>query len=255
MQKILSSFRDPGGFVYTQGNSIFRQINPVYQEQYNHFIKSGLYSTLVRNNLLIPHEELSKNLIKPEKLDFISYPFEWCFSQLKDAALTTLAVQKQAMQYNMTLKDATAYNIQFQNGHPVFIDTLSFVKYNEGDSWIPYRQFCQHFLAPLMLMSYTDIRCGQLFKVYPDGIPLDLARRLLRAKALTNLNYWIHIFAQSESQRHPTKKQISRTSKFMVIGLINNLEKGIRSLNWKIKGKWMDYVSVQEKNILTPKNK
>ena len=71
-------------------------------------------------------------VIQPDKVDFISYPYEWSFSQLKDAALATLAIQKEALNAGMILKDASAYNIQFHQGTPLLIDTLSFTKYVEG---------------------------------------------------------------------------------------------------------------------------
>ena len=137
---------------------------------------------------MVAHKEADLNLaisdsaykiIKPDRIDFISYPYEWCFGQFKDAALTTLAIQKKAFEFGMTLKDSSAYNIQFANCKPVFIDTLSFEKYSEGQLWAAYKQFCQHFLAPLALMSYTDIRLSSLMSAYIDGIPLDLASKLL----------------------------------------------------------------------------
>ena len=92
-------------------------------------------------------------VIRPEPVRLISYPFEWSFSQYKDAALLTLAVQRQALRHGMSLKDCSAYNVQFHEGRPVFIDTLSLEQYHEGRPWVAYRQFCQHFLAPLALMS------------------------------------------------------------------------------------------------------
>ena len=79
----------------------------------------------------------------------------------------------------MSLKDATSYNIQFYDGKPIFIDTLSFEEYQKGSPWKAYKQFCQHFFAPLVLMAHTDIRLNQLFRVYIDGVPLDLASKLL----------------------------------------------------------------------------
>ena len=78
-------------------------------------------------------------------------------SSAKDAALWSLKVQQTSLEFGMTLKDSSAYNIQFCNGKPIFIDTLSFEKYREGEPWVAYRQFCQHFLGPLALMSYKDI--------------------------------------------------------------------------------------------------
>ena len=250
MERVLSSYKDPSGYVYIENDAIFRRINPVYQGEYEHLMKSGLYSALVEAGLLIPHEEVSPGLLKPEKIPFISYPYEWCFSQLKDAALTTLAVQKTALQFGMTLKDATAYNIQFRNGRPVFIDTLSFVRYQEGDRWLPYRQYCQHFLAPLMLMAYTDMRLEQLLRIYLDGVPLDLARKLLPLKARANTSFWLHILAPGLSQQHPTRKQAVRTGKTTLLGLLNSLEKGTAGLKWKPRGNWVDYLEAQEQDYL-----
>lgn len=183
-----ASFRDPSGFLFQQDGVIYRQVNLVYKDDYGHLMDSGLYQALVDDNLLIPHEEvgieppipeLAYKIIKPEQIPFISYPYEWCFSQLRDAALTTLKVQKKALDFSMSLRDSSAYNIQFKNGRPLFIDTLSFGKYREGQPWVAYRQFCQHFLAPLTLMSYKDIRLSQLLCTYIDGLPLDLTGCLL----------------------------------------------------------------------------
>ena len=187
-EKIAGSFRDPSGFLFHLNGLIYRQINIEYKKNYIHLMKSGLYEALMDTKLLIPHEEVNigslasdnaYKIIKPEQVLFISYPYEWCFSQLKDAALTTLKIQKKSLNFGMSLKDCSAYNIQFRKGKPILIDTLSFEEYREGKPWIAYRQFCQHFLAPLALMSYKDIRLNQLLRIYIDGIPLDLAIHLL----------------------------------------------------------------------------
>jgi len=148
-KKIAASFRDPSGFTFIQDKIIYRQINQIYKENYDFLIESGLYKKLVEDKLLIPHTEVNENLqtgaykiIKPIPIPFISYPYEWSFSQLKDAALTTIKIQKIAMEYGMSLKDCSAYNIQFLNGKCILIDTLSFEKYVEGKPWVAYRQFC-----------------------------------------------------------------------------------------------------------------
>jgi hypothetical protein len=150
MIKNTASFRDPSGYIYEENQEIFRVIKKSYQDNYDHLVSSGLYDELVEKNLLIPHCEVvnySSNhedvykIIKPTKIDYISYPYEWCFSQLKDAALTTLQIQKIAIKFGMSLKDASAYNIQFHNGKPLLIDTLSFEKL-EVKPWIAYDQFC-----------------------------------------------------------------------------------------------------------------
>jgi hypothetical protein len=181
-----SSFRDPSGYLFHRGAELYRQVNRRYQENYDLLTSSGLYDKLVAEGLLVPHEEVdlepldaatAYKTIKPLLVPFVSYPYEWCFSQLKDAALATLAIQKTAMSHGMSLKDASAYNIQFIDCRPVLIDTLSFERYVPGRPWIAYRQFCQHFLAPLALMSYRDPRVSQLLKAGLDGIPLDFCRR------------------------------------------------------------------------------
>jgi len=251
-----SSFRDPSGFLFYQNNVLYRQINKSYKENYNFLIKSGLYANLVEQEMLIPHEEVVNEsitndgfiIIKPEKIPFISYPYEWSFSQLKDAALITIEIQKIAKKYDMMLKDASAYNIQFKNGKPIFIDTLSFEKYVEGEPWKGYKQFCQHFFAPLALMSKRDIRLGQLSRIYIDGIPLDLASDLLPMKTKTAFSLLSHIHAHAKSQKYYQGKKIDmkkrKISSRSLEGVIESLHSGIKKMNWAEKEtEWGDYYS------------
>ena len=145
-----ASFRDPSGFVYEKDGVLYRCINRRYKEHYEKLIGSGLYDRLEKEGLLIPHEEVDVQfndptvykIVKPRKIPVVSYPYEWSFSQLKDAALLTLKVQKMALDYGMTLKDASAFNVQFIGCSPVFIDTLSFEQYSDHSPWQAYRQFC-----------------------------------------------------------------------------------------------------------------
>jgi len=252
---VAASFRDPQGFLFYHKNSLYRQINKSYQENYDLLMNSGLYEKLTKNKFLIPHEEVSiqtiqdpkvYKIIKPELIPFISYPYEWSFSQLKDAALLTMKIQNIALEYQMSLKDASAYNIQFLNGKPVFIDTLSFEKSNMQKPWVAYRQFCQHFLAPLALMSYTDIRLNQLLRVYIDGIPLDLASSLLPFKTKFNFSLLSNIHFHAKSQKSYAEKPIHgkerKISKLGFIGLMNNLTKVIKKLKWQPEGtEWAEY--------------
>lgn len=253
--KLPSSFRDPSGFLFYRDGFIHRQVNKIYQENYDHLINSGLYNYLVDAELLLPHEEVDIDCaesdkvyktIKPEQIPFISYPHEWCFSQLKDAALTTIDIQKKAFEYGMSLKDSSAYNIQFRMGKPILIDTLSFEKYHAGTPWVAYRQFCQHFLAPLALMSTKDIRLNQLFRIYIDGIPLDLASSLLPLHTLFKFSLLSHIHLHAKSQKYYSSKTIntrkSNISRISFLGIINSLESIIRKLKWQAKGtEWADY--------------
>ena len=214
-----SSFRDPSGFLFFQDGVLYRQINQSYQEDFDLLKKSGLFKRLIKEKLLTTHREADPKLartkdayriIQPERISFISYPYEWSFSQLKDAALATLKIQKIALEYEMILKDASAYNIQFLEGKPILIDTLSFEKFQEKP-WVAYKQFCQHFLAPLALMSYTDIRLNQLLRIHIDGVPLDLAAKLLPQKTKFNPQLLLNIHLHAKSQTYfSDKPQSSR---------------------------------------------
>ena len=252
-----SSFRDPDGFVFTYDGSLFRAVSYLYKETYDHFINSGLYNKLLSGNFLISHKEVEINslpvkgmykILAPEIIEYISYPYEWSFSQLKDAALLTLTIQKEALDFGMSLKDASAYNIQFHKGNPIFIDTLSFELYKENQPWNAYKQFCQHFLAPLALMAYRDIRLNGLMKNYIDGIPLDLAHNLLPSKTKFKLGILLHIHLHASAQKkyHSNSVKVSdlkkKFSKDSFTVMISSLKKTINHLKWKTEGtEWGDY--------------
>ena len=235
---------------------VYRQVNHTYKEHYDHFIASGLYDALVERGLLIPHVEASVEsvsseaykVLRPERVPFISYPYEWCFSQWKDAALTTLEIQQTAFEFGMSLKDASAFNIQFVAGRPLLIDTLSLEKYREGTPWIAYRQYCEHFLAPLALMARRDIRLGQLFKNYVDGLPLDLASRLLPSSTWLRPALLIHIHLHAKSQRKYATKKRGRTaakiSRRGYLGLLDSQKSATLAQNYKLKASdWTEYYS------------
>ena len=251
-----SSFRDRSGFLFYYENEIYRIINFSYKKQYEKFMNSELYQKLEEKNLIISHSEIENldidcdyyKIIKPEKIPFISYPYEWSFSQLKDAALLTLRIQKAAMKYGMTLKDGSAFNIQFHNGHPIFIDTLSFEIYEEGQIWKPYKQFCQHFLAPLALISKKDVRLNLLSKTFIDGIPIDLAAKLLPKTTFGNFGLMAHIHAHAKSQKHYEDKDAKikqkTLSKRSFEGLIESLKSSIEKMTWNENNtEWGDYYS------------
>jgi len=248
-----ASFRDPSGFIFRENGKLFRQVNTVYKEHYDKLMESGLYKTLVEKKLLVSHVELAVpaesgayRILEPQKVPFISYPYEWSFSQLKDAALCTLEIHETAMAHGMILKDATAYNIQFIQGHPVFIDTLSFEKHIEGKPWVAYRQFCEHFLAPLALMAKRDIRFQQYSRIHIDGIPLDFAARNLPLSARFNPGLLMHLFLHAKSKKRFESKKVNlsklKISRMAHLGLIDSLKKTIQSLVWKPgTTEWGDY--------------
>jgi len=253
-----ASFRDPSGFVYHKGDDVFRAVTSLYREDYDALMNSGLYSHLVEKGYLIRHQEINASddfertyykIIQPEKVAFISYPYEWCFSQLKDAAILTLEIEKSALEFNMTLKDASAYNIQFHKGKPIHIDTLSFERHVENKPWQAYKQFCEFFLGPLALMSFVDHRLALLLKEFINGIPLELTSTLLPFRSKFKIGIYLHLILHSKYQHRYTfekkRKQITRDqklSKKSLLHLIDNLLNTVKSLNVKnAKTEWADY--------------
>lgn len=252
-----SSFRDPSGFIFKTKNKIYRQVNKSYKNDFNQLIKSGLYENLTSQKLLIRHQEESLKsrqndeaykIIKPEKIDFITYPYEWSFNQYKDAALITLKIEKIALKYRMTLKDASAYNIQFYNGNPILIDTLSFETYKKGSPWVAYKQFCEHFLGPLALMAYYNPELSKLLITNIDGIKLELVSKLLPIKARLNPGLFTHINLHNLSKNKYEHKQVDRSkfnkkiSKPQLLSIIKSLERTTRSLKPKDKQtQWENY--------------
>lgn len=256
-ESVAASYRDPSGFVYRREGVLYRQINHSFRDSFDHFIKSGLYDELVADELLVPHSDADRSLaatddayrvIQPRVVPFISYPYEWAFSQLKDAALLTLAIQREAMGSGMSLKDASAFNIVFEGAVPVFIDTLSFEPYVEKEPWVAYRQFCQFFLAPLAAMSYVDVRLLQLLRSHIDGVPLDLASRLLPASTRLRPGILTHIHLQAAAERRVSGRAPAKSrgapsmSTTASAGLLDSLERTVSGLTWELpKTTWGDY--------------
>lgn len=254
-----ASFRDPSGFLFSRGGILYRQVNHTASKDYSRLMDSGLYERLVKASLLIPHSEvdappadasLSFKIIQPQRVPFISYPYEWSFGELKDAALATLSIQKRALKAGMTLKDASAYNIQFVHGKATLIDTLSFEIYQPGKPWDAYRQFCQHFLAPLALMALVDIRLSGLLRVHIDGVPLDLASRLLPIRTRLDFGLQAHIHIHASAQTRYADADVKSTvargvSQNALTGLLDSLEKAVQKLNWKPSGtEWGNYYEI-----------
>ena len=256
-QVVEGSFRDPSGFVYTRDGILYRQINRSFRESFEAFLASGLYEELAHNGLLVPHEQVgldfsatdeAHTVIRPERVDFVSYPYEWSFGQLRDAASLTLEVQRRALARGFTLRDSTAYNIQFHRGRPVLIDTLSLEPLEEGRAWGAYKQFCEQFLLPLTLMSHRDVRCGTLLRNYLDGIPLDLGSRLLPRRSWVSSRSLIHIHLHAWAQGRYAGSAVNSVAKGRTMSrkslltLVESLSASVRALSWQPAGtEWADY--------------
>ncbi len=245
----ISSFRDPSGYIYYDNDIVIRRVNSIYFKEYNHLMKSGLYQELIEKELLIEHKEIKKDkdciILEVVKIPYISYPYEWTFNQLQEAALLTLQINEIALKYGMILKDASSYNVQFIGCKPIFIDTLSFMFYEDNSPWGAYGQFTRHFIAPLVLMKYTDIRMNNLLRNYIDGIPLDLCSNILKNRG--GFISKIHIKLQAKSiQKHNidgnNKVQKVNIKKQSIINMISMMINQIKNLKIKkYDSEWMDY--------------
>ena len=253
MQSHPASYRDTSGFVFSHKGNIYRHINPVYESHYIQLMQSGLYDELVKKGKLIAHSEITDlekfdrtdgKILLPQQIPFISYPYEWSFNMWKDAALLTLQIAMASLKKEMILKDATPFNIQFFKGKPVFIDTLSFEKYEEGKPWIAYRQFSECFLGPLLLMHYCHPDVNKLFAVYPNGIPIDVLAGLLPKRSKWNMGTLLHVHLQAKfsgKQKNTTGKE-NNFSKQKLELLLKGLESFVQKLSVKkVKTPWDDY--------------
>ena len=243
-----SSFRDPSGYVFIDGDSVKRVINPIYFGQFKALMDSGFYKTLFEKKFLIPHKIHSENqnqiIIEAQKIPFINYPYEWSFLQYKHAALLTLKIQRLCLENNFTLKDASSFNITFHEGKPIFIDTLSFDFYQENNPWLAYKQFIMHFLGPLVLTKYFGQDHLKTLALHLEGISLQKLSSLLPLKSylsptlLTN----IHLLAKYDKKYKSNKKTVYKNlSKASQIKLIDGLYHYILNLNVDEKTEWDNY--------------
>jgi ribosomal protein L11 methylase PrmA len=238
--RLAGSFRDPAGFVFRASDGIvYRQVDRGYAATYDRLRASGLYDALVRERLLIEHEEVdvalalepatAARVLRPRQLRSVIQPYEWTHPQLHAAALATLRVQQVALDHGMTLKDASAYNVQFEKGAPFWIDTLSFEEYREGEPWRAYRQFCEHFLAPLALLRYVDASSARLLQLHLDGVPLGLARRALPLRARLRPGLLMHVALHAAAQERPEaaerRDRRARLSRAGMLGLVASLRR------------------------------
>jgi hypothetical protein len=251
------SYRDPSGFVYRRDGRVYRQIEPSFADRWAAVEATGLLQQLAADGKALSYEEVPLELaatssaarvIRPALVQFISYPYEWSFGQLRDAALLTLDLELAALDHGLTLRDASAYNIQFLGSRPVHIDTLSFEPAEAGKPWIAYRQFCEHFLGPLALMALRDIRLGRLLRTEIDGIPLDLVSKLLPRSSRFKLGLGAHVHLHARAQRRyggageAAADRVASTRKVNVANLVGSLRETVAGLKWDPSGtEWADY--------------
>lgn len=257
------SFRDPANKVYVVSKNgfeteVFRGVNEKSLNDYRLLTQAPFYKNLSEAGSIIDTEELSSGaayerirqdgwsgVLKHGAIPFISYPYEWTFAMLKDAALLQLNIIEQCHENGWTLKDASPYNIQWVNARPIFIDLPSFEPWIEGAPWIGYRQFCSMFLTPLLLRTHLDIDHLPLLRSYLDGVPPIEAAKFFQGRNRLRKGVISHIILPSRVEKFIQKKERDavnakerkgRThSKAMVVGLVQSLTRLIRKLKTDIE--------------------
>lgn len=257
---IPGSFRDPAGVVYRRDGVLYRQLNVAARAAWEPLEASGFLASLMDAGLLVRHEDVDLALalddrafkvIQPEPVPFISFPYEWSVRQLVDAALLTLELQRRAIEQGFTLRDASAYNVQLVRGRPVFIDTLSFGPWVEGEAWVAYGQFCRHFAAPLALYHWFGPSMRGLLRANIDGIPLPLVSKMLPTTSWLRPGVLSHIhlharattqYADAAGEGGSTKVAAAKVGRTGMLGLIDSLRGMIEGFDVRPAGtEWGDY--------------
>lgn len=266
------SFKDPDAIVLKTEIGFTRYLFYQYKDQYEHLMQSGLYDELVKEGLLIPHQEIKINSaepkvykqILPEQIPFQSYPFEWSYLQWRKAALAFLKINKIALKYGMILKDASPYNFYLKNGKAILFDTSSFVLFTDHQPWLAYRQFCELFFAPIALMKYNGADWAKIYMANIRGFNMQFVSKQLPLKSWMNLSCLIHIHLHAKyegkkskttnSNKGFTKKQLNQLFDLFIDAI--RLWKSVSpiSKNWETyyeEGIESELYLANKKNIIT----
>ena len=258
------SFRDRDGRIYTSGDRIIRGVSARALEDfgklqatrfYGQFLESG---RLVQSRVLAAEEvplsadiqEQWAGFIEHSRIPVVSYPYEWTFGMLRDAAILQLDLVEAAILEGLTLKDATPYNVQFVDGRPVFIDIPSFETLQAGAPWSGYRQFCEMFLFPLMLQAYKGIHFQPLLRSSIDGIAIQTAEKLFGFRDRFRKGVLPHVWLQGKlTNRYGASSQNVRSelktagfNKELILANVRKMRKLVLKLNWRGDGsEWGSY--------------
>jgi hypothetical protein len=248
------SFRDPDSRVFLRDGAVFRALSPTGWADWEALAATPLVDDLVATEAveLDDPPELSggpvAGVLRHERIPFVSYPYEWPFSMLKDAALLQLRLGRRALEHDLTLKDASAYNVQFKGSEPVFVDVGSFETLRPGEPWAGYRQFCMLFLYPLMLQAYRGAPYHPWLRGSLDGITPTEAAALLprfRKGVLTHVRLHARLEARySATGGREVKKELKSAGfgKQLLDANLRKLEKLVHRLEFKPgRTAWTEY--------------
>jgi len=268
------SFRDPDSRVAYLNNCIYRIVYPSGFKKLD-FVKKILQNKSITDYLIdtkeLDQEELkflelenSNNyrVLKHKKIDYVSYPYEWSFYRLKDAALHHLNLHVNLLKNNATLIDAYSYNVQFHNYLPIFIDIMSIKEYTEGEFWTGHKQFCESFLNPLVLKSKLGIDYNNWFKGNLEGIDTGELSKLLKFRHMFSWNIFYNVFLLNYFEKKYKKNydlKITKNKKLKknyYLSILTNLIHFIESLNPKKEvSVWGEYSRENTYNHEEKRNK
>ncbi len=247
------SFRDHDSRVFVTPDGIFRVLSPTAMEDWEALAASGLWRELLQEGRVVATESAeldalpdllateAAGALRHERVPFVSYPYEWPFAMLQDAALLQLELNRRALRADLTLKDASPYNVQWRGTAPVFIDVGSFERLRPAEPWAGYRQFCMLFLYPLMLQAYKDLPFHAVLRGSLDGIPPHDARAVLsgdrfRKGVLANVLLHAKLEARyAGAEGREVKRELKRAgfNKELLDTNFGKLHKLVRGLEWK----------------------
>lgn len=258
------SFRDRDGRIYRLEDRIIRGISKSALHEFRKLESTAFYTRFLKKGQLVGSQSLDPEnvglppevmqqwagFIEHQRIPIISYPYEWTFGMLKDAALLQLDLVEAAIQEGMTLKDATPYNIQFDGGKPVFIDIGSFETLAAGAPWAGYRQFCEMFLFPLMLQAYKGIHFQAMMRANIDGVGVQMASQIFGFRDRFRKGVFSHVWLQAKlDRRYGNTGQNIRAdlksagfNQAMILANVQKLRKLIKKLSWDGEGsEWGTY--------------
>jgi hypothetical protein len=258
------SFRDPDGRVFFYEENVYRTLDPSAVERMKALLSLPFFAKWVESGNLINTKLMQASDVLPgtfyegncilwhEKVSTITYPFEWTFSMLKDAALLTLNLMETLIENNYILKDGTAWNICFKESRSCFYDVLSIDTYREGQPWEGLTQFLQEFYYPLMLQSYHGINFQPLWRATQQGIPVSLLYKTLSKIDIFKKGVFKYVYLQEKFSANKAiseaklKGEFSKNafSKHSLLHMIKDLQKCIKSFEvTKHQSVWKEYDS------------
>ncbi len=136
--------------------------------EFRRLFDGGLVTALVERGLLVRswispvRLEGFELVVEHEPIDAPTYPREWSFGMLRDAALLVVEVNETASRHGFQTRDCHGYNILFHHGRPIFVDLGSFVPVITGEPvMFAYDEFLRSYEYPLRIWSRGGADLGR----------------------------------------------------------------------------------------------